>query len=46
MINVANGGLSMTELNDVKGWLTDEDKAVIADVYEKLGQGAIELPEV
>ncbi len=46
MINVANGGLSMTELNDVKGWLTDEDKAIIADVYEKLGQGAIELPEV
>lgn len=46
MINVANGGLSMTELNDVKGWLTDDDKAVIADVYEKLGQDAIELPEV
>lgn len=46
MINVANGGLSMTELNDVKGWLTDEDKATIADVYEKLGQDAIELPEV
>ena len=46
MINVANGGLSMTEINDVKGWLTEEDLAVIADVYEKLGQDAIELPEV
>lgn len=46
MINVANGGLSMTELNDVKGWLTDEDIATIQDVYTKLGQDAIELPEV
>ncbi|MCF0132845.1 MAG: BMP family protein [Blautia sp.] len=46
MINVANGGLSMTELNDVKGWLTEEDIATINDVYEKLGQDAIELPEI
>ena len=46
MINVANGGLSMTELNDVKGYLTEDDIAVINDVYEKLGQDAIELPEV
>lgn len=46
MINVANGGLSMTELNDVKGWLTEDDVAVIEDVYAKLGQDAIELPEV
>ena len=46
MINVANGGLSMTEINDVKGWLTEEDLAVIADVYAKLGENAIELPEV
>ena len=46
MINVANGGLSMTEINDVKGWLTKDDIAVIEDVYAKLGQDAIELPEV
>ena len=46
MINVANGGLSMTEINDVKGWLTDEDLAVINDTYEKLGNDEIELPEV
>ena len=46
MINVANGGLSMTELNDVKGWLTEDDIAVIQDVYAKLGQDAIDLPEV
>ncbi|MEA5058449.1 hypothetical protein SDC9_127010 [bioreactor metagenome] len=46
MINVANGGLAMTELNDVKSWLTDEDIATIQDVYAKLGQDAIELPEV
>ncbi len=45
MINVANGGLSMTELNDAKGWLTEEDVATINDVYEKLGQDAIEFPE-
>ena len=46
MINVANGGLSMTEINDVKGWLTEDDLAVIKDVYEKLGNDAIDLPEV
>jgi len=43
MINVGNGGLSMTELNDVKGWLTDEDVAAIEDVYAKLGENAIEF---
>ncbi len=46
MINVANGGLSMTELNDVKGWLSAEDIEIINDVYEKLGKNQIELPEV
>ena len=44
--DLANGGLSMTELNDVKGWLTEDDIAVIQDVYAKLGQDAIDLPEV
>ena len=46
MINVANGGLSMTSINDPKGYLTDADKAVIADVYAKLGKDEIDLPEV
>ena len=46
MINVANGGLSMTQINDVKGYLTEEDLAIIDDVYQKLGEDAIELPEV
>ena len=44
MINVKNGGLSMNDINDVKGWLTEEDIAVIEDVYAKLGEDAIELP--
>lgn len=43
MINVANGGLTMSELNDTKGWLTEDDIAVIEDVYAKLGQDAIEF---
>lgn len=46
MINVANGGLSMTDINDTKGRLTEDELATIADVYEKLGQDAIDLPEV
>lgn len=46
MINVANGGLTMTELNDVKGRLTEEEIAAINDVYEKLGKDEVELPEV
>ncbi len=46
MINVSNGGLSITEINDVKGLLTEDDLAVIEDVYQKLGEDAIELPEV
>lgn len=43
MINVANGGLSMSEINDTKGWLTEEDIATIEDVYAKLGENAIEF---
>ena len=46
MINVENGGLSMTEINDVKGWLTEEDLSAINDVYEKLGKNEIALPEI
>ena len=46
MINVANGGLSMTEINDTKGYLTEDEIAQIEDVYEKLGNDEIELPEV
>ena len=36
----------MTQINDVKGYLTEEDLAIIDDVYQKLGEDAIELPEV
>ncbi|MBQ9148547.1 MAG: BMP family protein [Oscillospiraceae bacterium] len=43
MINVANGGLTMSEINDTKGWLTEDDLAVIEDVYAKLGENAIEF---
>lgn len=46
MINVANGGLSMTKINDPKGYLTEADKAVIADTLAKLGKNEIALPEV
>lgn len=46
MINVENKGLTMTELNDVKGWLSDEDVEKIADIYSKLGENAIDLPVV
>ncbi len=45
-IDMDNMGLSLTELNDVKGYLTDDDKAVIEDTYAKLQAGEIELPEV
>ena len=45
-INVANSGLSMTEINDVKGRLTDEEKATIETVYEQLHNDEIDLPEV
>jgi hypothetical protein len=37
-INVDNGGLSMTDLNDVKGYLNDQDKATIKEVYDKLSK--------
>lgn len=43
MINVANGGLTMSEINDTKGWLTEDDIAVIEDVYAKLSENAIKF---
>lgn len=43
MINVANGGLTMSEINDTKGWLTEDDLAIIEDVYAKLGANEIEF---
>lgn len=46
MINVANKGLTMTDLNDVKGRLTDDDKAKIEEVYKQLENDEIELPDV
>lgn len=46
-INAENGGLAYAELNDTKGWLTEDDKAVIADTWTKLQSGEIKdyLPE-
>lgn len=46
-INAENNGLAYSEINDTKGWLTDEDKAVIADTWAKLQSGEIKdyLPE-
>ena len=43
MINVANGGLTKSEINDTKGWLTEDELAIIEDVYAKLGENAIEF---
>lgn len=45
-IDMDNMGLSMTDLNDTKGYLTEDDVAVIEDTYAKLQAGEIELPEV
>lgn len=46
MINVENGGLSMTSINDPKGYLDDAAKAKIAEVLDKLGKNEIALPQV
>ncbi len=46
MINVANGGLSMTAINDPKGYLSEDAKAAIATVLAKLGKNEVALPEV
>ena len=46
VISFANEGMSMVELNDVKGWLTDDDLKVIEDTMKGLRDGSIELPEV
>ena len=35
-INAENGGLGIADINDPKGWLTDDDKQVIADTWSKL----------
>lgn len=46
-INAENGGLGIADINDPKGWLTDDDKQVIADTWSKLQSGEIKdyLPE-
>ena len=46
-INAENNGLGIADINDPKGWLTDDDKQVIADTWSKLQSGEIKdyLPE-
>lgn len=46
LINVGNGGMSMCEINDPKGYLDDAAKARIKETIEKLSKGEIDLPEV
>lgn len=38
-INAENDGLGIADINDPKGWLTDDDKQVIADTWSKLQSG-------
>ncbi|PKM73733.1 MAG: BMP family ABC transporter substrate-binding protein [Firmicutes bacterium HGW-Firmicutes-16] len=45
-INIANGGLSMTDLNDTKGYLTQEKIDQINTIFEQLKNDEIELPSV
>jgi basic membrane protein A len=45
-INIENGGLSMTDLNDTKGYLTQEKIDQINTVLEQLKNNQIELPSV
>lgn len=45
-INISNGGLVYTDINDPKGMLTDEDKQTIEDTFQKLKKGEIEIPDI
>lgn len=45
-IDMDNLGLSMTAINDGKGYLTAEDTKVIEDTLAKLQAGQIDLPEI
>lgn len=44
-IDIANGGLVYTDINDPKGLLTNEEKTTISDTFEKLKKNEIELPD-
>ncbi|MEG0779759.1 MAG: BMP family protein [Oscillospiraceae bacterium] len=44
-INIANGGLTYTALNDAKGTLTPEEVKTIEDTFAQLKAGSIEIPE-
>ncbi len=46
LIDVANGGMEMCEINDPKGWLSADDIVVINDTIEALKQGKVALPEL
>jgi basic membrane protein A len=45
-IDIANGGLIYTDINDPKGMLTDAEKQTIKDTFEKLKNNEIKLPEI
>lgn len=45
-INIANGGLVYTDINDPKGMLTDEKKKTIEDTFQKLKNNEIKLPDI
>ena len=42
-INAENGGMIYADINDPKGWLTEEDKALIAATFEELKAGTVEI---
>lgn len=44
-INMENGGLVYGDINDPKGFLTDDDKKQIEDTYQQLKENKIELPD-
>lgn len=45
-ISVENGGEVYAPINDPKGWLTDDDKALIEKTFEQLKSGEIVIPEI
>ena len=46
LIDIANGGMVMCEINDPKGYITDADKKIINNTIDALKKGTVALPEV
>ncbi len=44
-ISAENNGLGYAPITDSKGWLTEEDKTLIQETYEKLQKGEVEFPD-